>query len=53
MSDRIRAMDRDGMLKALLSLKRPAVMPHRNPDGDAVGSAVATVRFLRDRALFA
>ncbi|MBO7761513.1 MAG: DHH family phosphoesterase [Clostridia bacterium] len=51
MSDRIRAMDRDGMLKALLSLKRPAVMPHRNPDGDAVGSAVATVRFLRDRGI--
>lgn len=51
MSEEIRALGREAMLDALLSLKRPAVMPHRNPDGDAVGSAVATVRFLRENGI--
>ena len=43
----IRPLSRQELLSALLSLKAPAVMVHKNPDGDAIGSAVATVRYLR------
>ena len=48
MSKEIRALSHEELLAALRNLKKPAVMPHRNPDGDAIGSAVATVRYLRD-----
>ena len=51
MSETVRALDRAAMRRALLSLRAPAVMPHRNPDGDAVGSAVATVLFLRSMGI--
>ena len=44
----IRALGREEMKAALLGLRAPAVMPHRNPDGDAIGSAVATVLYLRE-----
>ena len=51
MRKEIRALSRDEMLKALTGLRSPAVMPHRNPDGDAIGSAVATVLYLRERGI--
>ncbi len=47
MNKEIRPLSREELLAALLSLTEPAVIPHRSPDGDAIGSAVATVRFLR------
>ena len=47
----IRPLSRAEVLSALCALKSPAVMVHKNPDGDAVGSAVATVRYLRDRGV--
>ena len=51
MRKEIRALSRDDMVKALGALRAPAVMPHRNPDGDAIGSAVATVLYLRERGI--
>jgi phosphoesterase RecJ-like protein len=50
MSD-IRPLSREELLTALCAMKSPAVMVHKNPDGDAVGSAVATVRYLRARGV--
>lgn len=50
MSD-IRPLSREELLTALCALKSPAVMVHKNPDGDAVGSAVATVHYLRARGV--
>ena len=47
----VRALSRQEMLSSLLSLSCPAVMVHKSPDGDAVGSAVATVRYLRARGI--
>lgn len=43
----IRPLSKEELLSALCALRAPAVMVHKNPDGDAVGSAVATVRYLR------
>ena len=40
MSD-VRALERCEVLSALHSLIAPAVLTHRSPDGDAIGSAVA------------
>ena len=51
MSKEIRPLKRQELKTALEGLHAPAVMPHRNPDGDAIGSAVATVRFLRERGV--
>lgn len=48
---KIRPLSREELLAALYALKSPAVMVHKNPDGDAVGSAVATVRYLRARGV--
>ena len=50
MSD-VRALERCEVLSALHSLIAPAVLTHRSPDGDAIGSAVATVRYLRGRGI--
>ncbi len=49
----IRPLTREELTAALLSLTAPAVIPHRNPDGDAIGSAVATVRYLRAHGIAA
>ena len=40
----IRPLERAELLSALAALTHPAVMVHKSPDGDAVGSAVATVQ---------
>lgn len=48
-----RALDRREVIERLLALRAPAVLMHRNPDGDAVGSAVAVVRALRARGIAA
>ncbi len=47
----IRLLDRGEVLERLTALRAPAVLMHRNPDGDAVGSAVAVVRALRARGI--
>lgn len=46
-------LDRTALRAALLALRTPAVLMHRSPDGDAVGSAAATVRYLRGRGIAA
>ncbi|MBR7094865.1 MAG: DHH family phosphoesterase [Clostridia bacterium] len=49
----VRPLSRTEVLAALDALRSPAVMMHRSPDGDAVGSAVAAVRYLRSRGIAA
>ncbi|MBQ2718740.1 MAG: DHH family phosphoesterase [Clostridia bacterium] len=49
----VRPLSRAEVLAALDSLRAPAVLMHRSPDGDAVGSAVAAVRYLRSRGVAA
>ena len=44
---------REELLSALGTLTSPAVLVHKNPDGDAVGSAVGLVRYLRARGVAA
>ncbi len=53
MNKEIRALSKEELMEALLSLTSPAVIPHRNPDGDAIGSAVATVLYLRSHGIAA
>lgn len=53
MSKEIKALSGSEMLRELCALSAPAVLPHRNPDGDAIGSAVATVLYLRERGVAA
>ncbi len=43
------ALTKEEMLARLLSLPRAAILIHRNPDGDCVGSGVALCRFLAAR----
>ena len=47
----IAPISREDLLTALDRLQSPAVLVHKNPDGDAVGSAVALVRYLRGRGV--
>lgn len=51
MKNDIRPLSGDALLSALCALRAPAVMVHKNPDGDAIGSAVATVLYLRERGV--
>ena len=47
------ALGRAEILERLHAMHAPAVLVHRSPDGDAIGSAVATVRYLRARGIAA
>ncbi len=49
----IRPLSRAEAIAGLMALRAPAVLLHRNPDGDAVGSAVAAVRYLRSHGIAA